>query len=233
MTADLKEFFRIKMAIFSSIVTPVVMMISFGLGVNKEGLLFFAPGILAIGTMFGCTYTVGYTIIIDRQRRTISDIVLSPISYGSFVIARILGGIVKCCFQLFATVLIGVIFFKLPLSHPLLLVLAFILTAIFFGGIGMIFASSTNALSFPGIVNIVIIPFMFFCGVFFPVNNFIEWVSLIVKFLPFTASVEIFRYAVTDKFLTGNLIYNIGLLTFHSFLVIWIGIHVFKRSAVR
>lgn len=230
---DLTEFFRIKMAIISSCITPIIMTISFGLGVGKESFLFIVPGILALGTMFSCTFTVGYTFITDRQRRLISDIVLSPISYSSFVIARILGNIVKCCFQFFITTIIAIIFFRLPLPHPLILMTTYIFTAIFFGGIGMIFASLTSAMTFPGIVNILIIPFMFFCGVFFPVTNFVEWISWIVRFLPFTSSVELFRYAVTNEFLVGSLVSNGILLIFYSFLAVYLGIYIFKRSVVR
>lgn len=232
LIADLTEFFRIKMAVLSSCITPVVMILSFGLGVGKEQFLFVAPGILALGTMFSCTYTVGYTVIMDRQRRLINDIVLSPISYSSFVISRVLGGIVKCFIQLLITVLITVIFFKLPLSHPLLLIIGFIQSAILFGGIGMILASWTNAMSFPGIANLLMIPFMFFCGVFFPITNFAKGVLLIVKFIPFTASVEIFRYSITGRFLSENLTFNIVLLAVHSFIAVFLGIIIFKRSVV-
>lgn len=241
---DLTEFFRIRMVTFSTLLTPVVMLFSFSLGMGQAELTvkgiplgipyvdYVVPGIIALGTMFSCSFTLGYTIISDRQRRLIGDIVLSPVSYSSFVIARILAGLVKCAAQFIASIIIVLLLLRTPVNHPFLLLCAYILTAVFFGALGMFFGAFSNSLTFPGFVNIVHMPFMYFCGVFFPINNF-RGLAALLQFMPFTACIEMFRYAIYGKSLVFNYGQNLLLLFFYCFIMVSLAIWVFKKSVIR
>lgn len=238
--ADLTEFFRIELIIVSVALTPVIMMLSFGLGMKGSNVLvegipyfvFVVPGIFALGTMFSCTFSAGYTIISDRQRRLISDIVLSPVSYSSFVIARVISVILKSSTQLILTGLIAVLLLRVSLSNVFVFFVAFVLTAIFFGGIGMIFGSFTNALTFQGLANIILMPSMFFCGVFFPISNFKHMAS-IIQLLPLTAAIEVFRFGVSGEVLVGTLSSNLVLLLIYDLLALLAGIGAFKKAVAQ
>jgi len=240
MLLDLIEFFRYKMAVVSTVLTSLVMILAFGLGMRKsefivEGLSyvsFIVPGILAVGTMFSCVYSAGYTIILDRQRRLIDDIVLSPASYSSYVVGRMLSNMIKSLIQFSIVLFIAIFLLKMPFPNLLILGISFILTVILFAAIGMTLASFTDVLSFAGFANLITLPFMYFCGVFFPVTYF-KGLTPILQIIPFTASIEIFRYAFIKQTLVGSLFSNIIILIFWSALMSIVGIAAFRKAVSR
>jgi ABC-2 type transport system permease protein len=238
ITLDLTQFFRYKLAVTSSILTSVVMVLSFWLGMGKsefmiEGtpyLIYVIPGILALGTMYSCIYSAGYSIIFDRQRRLIDDIILSPISYSAFIVGRILSALVKSIIQLSVFLIIAILLLNIPLPNMSVLSLAYCLTVVLFGAIGMILASFTDMISFGGFANIVTIPCMYFCGVFFPIAYYNKFIREIISFIPFTASIELFRYSFTGKTLVGTLSSNIMILLSSSVIFLILGTLAFRKA---
>lgn len=240
MLLDLIEFFRYRMAVVSTALTSLVMILAFGLGMGKSNYMvegipyvyFIIPGILAVGTMFSCIYSAGYTIILDRQRKLIDDIILSPASYSSFIIGRILSNMIKSSIQLIIVLFIAVVFLKMPIPNFFIFGIAFVLTVILFAAIGMTLASFTDILSFAGFANLITLPFMYFCGVFFPVTYF-KGLASIIQLAPFTAAIEVFRYAFTKQVLVGNLFSNLFILLFWSMLMGFIAVIAFKKAVSR
>ena len=160
LKADLLEWTRIKTAIIVSMLQPVIMVIAFGLrGAQFE---YSIPGILAIAVMFSVTFSAGYETISDRERRLVDDVVLSPVSYSSFIVSRLFSALIKSILPIGAALLIGMLFFGVGVSHFLTIVLAYILTAIVSAGLGMTVGAFTNHLSFEGMVKFFLIPSMFF-----------------------------------------------------------------------
>ena len=147
LKADLIEWTRIKTAIIVSMLQPVVMVIAFGLS-SKHGsgtqFDYYMPGILAIAVMFSVTFSAGYETISDRERRLVDDVVLSPVSYSSFIVSRLLSALIKCMLPTGAALLIGVIFFGVKMPHFFTIVLAYILTAVICAGLGMMVGAFTN-----------------------------------------------------------------------------------------
>lgn len=240
MALDLVEYFRYRMAVISSALTPLAMILAFGIGMRQSEYLvegnpylnFIVPGILALGVMFSCIFSAGYTIMLDRQRRLIDDIVLSPVSYSAFIIGRLAGNIVKSSVQ-FVFSLAGIIFWlKMPLPDFLILGMGFVLSALFFGAVGMILASFCDIFSFAGFANLITVPFMYFCGVFFPITYF-EGFMVVFHYVPFTAAIEIFRYAFFKKVLVGTFTSNFLILLISTVVLIGFGVLAFKKSLKR
>ena len=131
---DMRQFFDNRLFAVSTLLTSVSMVLAFGAATdqmvspaptaaNYFGFVF--PGIIGAGIMFSCTYTVGYTVIIDRNRRTIEDLILSPLSYSGFLLARIIGVVLKCLFQFVLVLLLGVGVFDARIESVPLFVLGF------------------------------------------------------------------------------------------------------------
>jgi ABC-2 type transport system permease protein len=156
---------------------------------------FVFPGILAAGIMFTCTYTVGYTIIIDRNRRTIEDLILSPLSYSGFLLARLIGVVIKCLFQFVLVLALGVAVFNARVESALLLTFDFLAGCTAFAALGIVVATYTTEISFPAVVNIILIPLMYFAGIFFPLHN-LGWLGSVLARLPLSVHVEVFRAAI-------------------------------------
>lgn len=200
---DLRQFFDNKLFFISTFLTSVSMVLAFGAATDQmasptaEAANFFDfvfPGILAAGIMFSCTYTIGYTIIVDRNRRTIEDLILSPLSYSGFLLARFVGVVLKCLFQFAAVLVLGIVVFDASVESATLATLAFITGCLAFAGLGVVVATFSNEISFPAVVNIIVIPFMYFAGIFFPLQN-LGTVGDVMERLPVSINVELFRAA--------------------------------------
>jgi ABC-2 type transport system permease protein len=232
---DLLQFFRNRMVVVSTMLTSVSMVIAFGVGMNRAPGFdnypgsyfdFIYPGILAMGVMFSCTYTIGYTFIVDRHRRTIEDIVLSPTSYLGFLLGRIFGMTVKSSLQFILVVITGTLIFDIPIRHPLLMLYTFLVSAIFFGGLGIIVATVTNEISFAGLINLALIPLTQFGGIFFPLDNFGPLGGL-TGCMPLAAHVKAFRCAL-GKAPHDSLLPNV-VIGIYAILILTAAVLKFKR----
>ncbi len=203
---DLRQFVDNRLFAVSTLLTSVSMVLAFGAATdqmvspsdsatNYFGFVF--PGIVASGIMFSCTYTVGYTMIIDRNRRTIEDLILSPLSYSGFLLARLVGVVLKCLFQFILVLVLGVWVFDARIESMPLFVLGFLATCMAFAGLGIMVATYTNEISFPGVVNIIVIPLMYFAGIFFPLRN-LGTLGSVFERLPLAVHVEVFRAATGE-----------------------------------
>ena len=201
---DLRQFFDNRLFAVSTFLTSVSMVLAFGAATKQMGspsagaanyFSFVFPGILGAGIMFSCTYTVGYTIIVDRNRRTIEDLILSPLSYSGFLLARLIGVAVKCLFQFVLVLVLGVVVFDARIESPSLLVFDFLAGCTAFAALGILVATYTTEISFPAVVNIIVIPLMYFAGIFFPLHN-LGCLGSVLERLPLSVHVEIFRAAL-------------------------------------
>ena len=231
---DLTQFFRDRLVVISTLLTSVSMLLAFGFGASdmkgfsNAGVNYFEyvfPGILAIGIMFSSTYTIGYAFLVDRQRRTIEDIVLSPISYMGFIVARVVGMLIKSALQFVFVIVISHFFFAVMIDSFAFLTLIFVLQCIFFASLGIIISTFTNEISFSGFVNIILIPLTYFCGVFFPVDGFGQAKDFI-SLLPLSIHVDLFRAGITGG---GDLSHQVWLASAYAIVSITVALYVFKR----
>ncbi|WP_240967628.1 ABC transporter permease [Streptomyces composti] len=231
---DMRQFFDNRLFAVSTLLTSVSMVLAFGAATdqmvspdpsaaNYFGFVF--PGIIGAGIMFSCTYTVGYTVIIDRNRRTIEDLILSPLSYSGFLLARIVGVVLKCLFQFVLVLVLGLGVFDAEVHSLPLFVLGFFTACTAFAGLGILIATYTNEISFPAVVNIIVIPLMYFAGIFFPLDNLGALGDVFDK-LPLSVHVDIFRAATSpDLGATAASVLAVA----YSFLALGIAAFAFRR----
>lgn len=232
---DLRQFFDNRLFAVSTFLTSVSMVLAFGAATDQmvspqagadTYFDFVFPGILGAGIMFSCTYTVGYTMIIDRNRRTVEDLILSPLSYSGFLVARLAGVVIKCAFQFALVVALGLVAFDARIDSVPLLLLGFLAGCLAFAGLGIIISAYTNEISFPGVVNIIVIPLMYFAGVFFPLQN-LGMLGEVLRRLPLSVHVEVFRGATgTDSSPSAVLL---ALTVGYAVLAVGIAAYVFRR----
>ena len=203
VSMDIRQFFNNRLFAASTFLTSVSMVLAFGAATgqmaspSQEAGSYFGfvfPGILAAGIMFSCTYTIGYTVIIDRNRRTMEDLILSPLSYSGFLMARFLGVVIKCLFQFVLVLVLALAAFDAEIDSITLLVVTFVCGCLTFAGLGVVVATYTNEISFPAVVNIIVIPWLYFAGVFFPLTN-LGVVGEVLERLPLSVYVTMFRSA--------------------------------------
>ncbi|MFG6447807.1 ABC transporter permease [Roseateles sp. BYS180W] len=235
---DMVQFFRYRLIVASTLLTSVSMVLAFGWGATAvpappgySGSYFdyVFPGILAVGVMFSCTYTLGYAVIVDFNRRAIEDVVLSPLSYSGFVLARLLGMTLKCALQFGVVLLIAGLGFGAQLGSPLWLALAFVLSCLCFAGLGVVCAVHTNEMSFASVVNLLLIPLTYFSGVFFPTANF-GAAHQVLGHAPLALHVALFRRALEGQPMAAELV--AGALAY-ALLAMGVALYEFKRRVLR
>ena len=234
---DLKQFFRQKMELASTLLTSVSMLLAFGLGTGNLDYLSFgassyfayiAPGAFAIGIMFSSTFTMGYGTILDKQRRFIDEIITSPMSYSSFLIGRYTSMLFKCFLQIVLLIFIAVVIFDSEIHHIGAFIFACVNIVLFFSALGIFMAVFTNEVSFSSVSNYILIPLFFFSGVFFPLDGFGELAKVLI-FLPLSSHVLFLRYSMLN-FEYEHLLYYSILTLFYSGLMIAIAAYAFKNS---
>jgi ABC-2 type transport system permease protein len=238
LQADLRQFFRVRLIIASSALMPMVAMIAFGLGMGSapgtEGVAsyfaFICPAILALGTLYSTVFSGGYVVILDRQQSVVRDLMLSPASYSSYVTARLVAVVVKATPQLLLSLACAWPFLSgVRLQHPVVMALGFVISAVLFASLGMMVGAFSDVLTFPGWANFILMPFMFFCGVFFPVRNLGPLVP-VVQLLPFTSTVELFRYGVMGQAALGGAAGQLALLVLYAAAGVAAWTWLFKRK---
>jgi ABC-2 type transport system permease protein len=236
---DLRQFFDNRLFAVSTLLTSVSMVLAFGAATdqmasptaaatNYFGFVF--PGIVGAGIMFSCTYTIGYTMIIDRNRRTIEDLILSPLSFSGFLLARLVGVVVKCLFQFVLVIVLGVVVFDARIDSWPLFLLGFVTASMVFAGLGILVASYTNEISFPAVVNIIVIPLMYFAGVFFPLEN-LGTLGAVFERLPLAMHVDIFRAATLPGAQVSGLVLVLAVV--YALLALGIASYAFRRRIGR
>lgn len=222
---DLLQFLRSPTSWITSLLTPITMIASFGLGANDSGggsimglgdnyFQFVAPGIMFVGLMFSCTFHMGFQMLIEKKKRIIEDILSSSIPYSAFVMARYLSTLIKALLQIIILTVISVLFFDMRIQNFAVLALAIFCTAFFFSSIAILLAIKTDEVGFSGLSNMLLVPLFYFSGVFFPVAN-IKFIGSILQYFPTSLQVDLFRYAFT-----GSSSINIGLNIIISTVVV-------------
>lgn len=202
---DLQQFFGNKLVAVSTLLTSVSMVLAFGAATRKipsptaDGTSFFDfvfPGIVGVGIMFSCAYTIGFGFIVDRNRRTMEDLILSPLSYAGFLVGRLIGVMAKCSFQFVLVLVLGRAFFGTRISSYPILAYGFVAECLVFAALGIYVATFTNEVSFPAVINILLIPLTYFAGVFFPIGN-LGLSGKIFADLPLAVHINVFRDAIS------------------------------------
>ncbi|SCY96314.1 ABC transporter permease [Alkaliphilus peptidifermentans] len=238
---DLLEFLRSPAQIIGTLMAPIIMITSFGIGTSiptsvgmNPGLNvnsyfeFVAPGIMLIGIMFGTTMGIGNSILLDKRKRITEDVITSSMPYSAFIISRYLSMLLKSLLQFLVILITAMLFFKLRVENIAMLLVAASAAVIFFTGVGVWLAAFTDEITFAGLSNLLLIPLFYFSGIFFPIENF-GALGNVVQYLPSSMQLSILRYSIIG-IRPDNLLLVFTLTILLSILMIVLPGHALKSS---
>jgi ABC-2 type transport system permease protein len=164
-------------------------------GVSFKTFIF--PGVLAMSVLFTAIFSAA-SIVWDREFGFLREILVAPVSRGSIVVGKCLGGATIATFQ-------GIIFLALagfadvPYNPVLmltligeLLLLSFTLTA--FGV--MMAARIKQFQAFMALTQMLVMPLFFLSGALYPLTGLPAWLSVLTRIDPLTYVVGPMRHAV-------------------------------------
>ncbi|MFZ7102295.1 MAG: ABC transporter permease [Peptococcaceae bacterium] len=185
---------RFKTITTSSMVSPLLYLLTFGLGLGKsvhmEGvnyLYFLVPGIIAISTMNTSFGAIATPLSIARlYDKTLEEYMIAPITNFSFAIGKIVAGALRGLYAA-AIILLVAVFFGVSLNLSPLFIILLLLNCLVFSSLG--FLAALKIKSHPDMArfnNFFITPMVFVCGTFFSLENVPQLLRNMINLLPLT-----------------------------------------------
>ena len=234
---ELRKMIREPAYLFLMILFPAMLALAFGLGFSSipsavagiSQFTFMVPGLFSYACIF-IIMTVAQSFADDREQGLLKRINVTPTTSGEFMGSHIISNTLLSLLQVFIVACMTFIMGFNPSGG----IVGFLWAFVFVGilsicsvGLGLITATiSKNSGTATGLAFIFILPQMFF-GTFMPLTDTTRPIAM---FLP--------SYYVTDsltKIFNGNFLtepsiwINLLIVTIISFVIIIIGIQLFKK----
>lgn len=234
---EAKIYLREKERLVSSVVSPLLWIFGFGLGVGSTVnavagypyQVFIYPGILVMTVLFTSLF-YGVYIIWDRKLDFLKEVLVAPVSRASVFTGKMLGGATDAMIQAVFLLIIG-LFINIPLPLPIIIETFFMLLLISIAmvSIGLVIGANLNSPEgFGLVINFVMWPMFFFSGALFPVSNLPHWLAAVTYINPLTYGVDALRGIILgiNNF---NIFYDIAAMMFFTLIAMSVGVLSFRR----
>jgi ABC-2 type transport system permease protein len=205
---EIVRFYRQRNRIIGALLSPLVFWFvigsgigpSFRAGASSNGvsyLEYFYPGTLILIMLFTAIFST-ISIIEDRREGFLQSVLVAPISRGSIVCGKILGGTTLALLQGLIFLLLAP-FVGIHISPERVLVCLGTLFVVGFGltGLGFLVAwPMESTQGFHAIMNVFLIPLWLMSGALFPATNPHSWIYWAVHLNPLTYGVAAVRRAL-------------------------------------
>lgn len=205
---EIVRFYRQRNRIIGALLSPLVFWFVIGSGIGPSFrvgsapggmryLEYFYPGTLILIMLFTAIFST-ISIIEDRREGFLQSVLVAPISPGSIVCGKILGGTTLALLQ-------GLIFLLLApligihITPERILVCLGTLFVVGFGltGLGFLIAwPMESTQGFHAIMNVFLVPLWLMSGALFPATNPHSWIYWAVHLNPVTYGVAAVRHAL-------------------------------------
>jgi ABC-2 type transport system permease protein len=146
---------------------------------------FNVPGVIGMILYFITTLLTASSIVRERERGTIEQLIVTPIRSWELVVGKILPYSILALIDMVEVLIIGHLWFKVPIKGDLGLIFAlsglFLISSL---GIGLLASTIANTQQEAFItVMVTMLPSLFLSGFFFPIEampKFLQYVSAIV-----------------------------------------------------
>ncbi len=212
--------------------TPFVMDTTILFNPDEKETWFFLPGVIGVLIMQIALILTGISVVREREKNTLEQLFVTPVSKFSFVIGKILPYVVIAMLDFYLILGCGWYFFELPFpdSQLALFALAFmyVVVMIALGLLISLISQTQQQAMFLAIF--IIVPSMLLSGFIFPIEAIPTYLQPISYVIPFTYFVDIIRGLLVKHTLLVDLYYAYAALL--GFIVVFVGVSVriFKKS---
>ena len=190
------------------------------------------PGLIAMILMMTATSLTSFSIVRERERGTIEQLIVTPIRSWELVLAKITPYVLLSMVDVVLILLVGTLWFRVPVRGSILLLLA--LTGLYLLpnlGIGLLvstFARTQQEAQF--MVMPIMLPSMMLSGFYFPVAALPPALRVISGFLPLTYFLFIVRSVVIKGTGLGLLIPQVVALSVFAVILVGIAALRFRKT---
>jgi ABC-2 type transport system permease protein len=234
---EILRFWRVPFQTLGSpVVTALLYFLVFGFAVgsrfgNIHGLSygeFMMPGIIMMNVLTSAFFGVSSGLMLAKIMNTLSDILVSPLSYLEIVLGFTLSSVIRSFIIAVLIYLTALFFIPFEMQHPIyLFFFTLVVTAAFslMGLIAGIWADNFEKVSF--IPTFIIMPLTFLGGVFYSLEMLPPILQTISKYNPFFYIINGMRYGfygVTDVGPASAMLVSLAILVATA-LIAW---HLFR-----
>ncbi len=187
---------------------PVIYLVAMGLGLGRylervqgvEYIEFIAPGLLAVSTMFGATFSVTWDAWFKMERVGVYHAAMStPLSVEDVALGEILWGATRATIYGSAFMVVATAFGVFRSWWGLLTLPAIALVGIVFAITGLIYTYAIRRVDYLAYYwTLFITPMFMFAGVFFPLERLPDWVRAIAWVMPLYHAANLMRSLMTE-----------------------------------
>jgi ABC-2 type transport system permease protein len=203
---ELIRFSRDRARMVTALVQPVLFLFVLGTGLSRlassgtHGVnlrTFVYPGVLAMAVLFTAIFSAA-SVVWDREFGFLREMLVAPVSRGSIVLGKCLGGASVAAFQgLVVIALAGLV--DVPYA-PLMIVEVFamqVLLAFTLTAFGVMLAVRIKQMqSFMAVTQMLLMPMFFISGALFPLAGLPVWLTVLNRIDPVTYAVDPIRHTV-------------------------------------
>lgn len=186
---------------------PVIYLIAMGFGLGRyleqvqgiQYIEFIAPGLLAVSTMFGATFTVTWDAWFKMERTGVYHAAAStPLSVEDVALGEILWGATRATIYGSAFAVVATAFGVFRSWWGLLAIPGIALIGLVFATTGLIYSYWIKRVDYLAYYwTLFITPMFMFAGVFFPLERLPQWVQSIAWFMPLYHGANLMRSLMT------------------------------------
>jgi ABC-2 type transport system permease protein len=201
---DLRGFFRSRSQLYSSVLFPLMLLAVIGAGVTdgldprnvQDYVTYLVPGMMVMTSLFSSTFSSA-SYYADRDSGILRVFLASPhsprvILLGKTLSAVIIGTVQALVVMTIAALLPAVNFaWQYGLMSVAVAVAVVLLLNLFLCGLGQWLASRIRTMQgFHLVMNLVLFPFLFFSGAFFPLDELPVWLQVLGRINPLSYAVD-------------------------------------------
>jgi lipooligosaccharide transport system permease protein len=213
--------------VLSSIVEPVLYLLSIGFGVGAlvgkvygidvRYVDFVAPGILATTAMNAAFNQTSFAIFMRIKNDRIYDaIVPTPLSIADIALGEVASAVFSGAFASCGFVLVMLVLGLIVSPAVLLAIPGALLVGYAFGAAGLAVMTYFRDYSDFQLVQLVMLPMFLFATTFYPLSVYPSWARPLIEVLPLYQSIQLLRDPALGTFHWGMLVAGLYLLAFGS-----------------
>lgn len=211
---DLRAVMRARSQLYSSILFPLMLLAILGAGVSDgldpknidDYVTFLTPGIVVMTAFFSSTFSSA-SYYADRDSGMLRVLLASPHSPRVVLLGKTLAamiiGVTQALVVLGVAAVIPAVEFRWQHGVAAGMALTFasiVLVNVFLAGLGQLLASRIRSMQgFHLVMNIVLFPFLFFSGAFFPLDDLPLWLATLGAINPLSYAVDAMHIALYHR----------------------------------
>ena len=204
---ELLRFKQDKARMVTMLLQPLLFIFVMGTGLGSivdtgggtDFRTFLYPGVLATSVLFTAAFA-GISLVWDREFGFLREMMVAPISRGSIIWGKCLGGAIVATGQsLILLALLGTV--GIPYAPALILELigCLFLGALLLTGLGVLLSTRIKTIQAAMPVSqLLIMPMMFLSGSLFPITGLPDWLAVLTRLNPLTYVVQPMRHLVLE-----------------------------------